>query len=132
PTIPLTLAGQVIDPSVSVPIAAQARPAAIAAPLPEEEPQGLRPLPWGLSVSPPTALHPLVLCDERMLAHSERLVLPSTTPPAWRSLAISGASRPVMLPASARLPAVVGNSRVSMLSFTSTVRPPKGRPAAAA
>src|SRR5690606_39448337 len=90
PTMPWTLAGQVIAPSVSVPLAAQARPAAIAAPLPEDEPHGLRPLPWGLRVSPPTALHPLVPCDERMLAHSERLVLPSTTPPASRSRAISG------------------------------------------
>jgi len=51
------------------------------------------------------------------LAHSERLVLPSTTPPAARIRAISGASRPVALPASARLPAVVGNSRV-LLSET--------------
>jgi hypothetical protein len=38
----MTEAGQVIEPSVSVPIAAQAMPAATAAPLPEDEPQGLR------------------------------------------------------------------------------------------
>src|SRR5690606_21981641 len=85
PTMPLMLAGQVIEPSVSVPIAAQARPAAIAAPLPEDEPQALRSRAWGLRVSPPTALHPLVERLERILAHSERLVLPSTTPPAVRS-----------------------------------------------
>ena len=42
PTTPLMLAGQVMDPFVSVPIAAQAKPAATAAPLPEEEPQALR------------------------------------------------------------------------------------------
>src|SRR5687768_8938559 len=107
PTMPLTLAGQVIEPSVSVPIAAQARPAAMAAPLPDDEPQALRSVACGFLVSPPTALHPLELRVERMLAHSERLVLPSTTPPAWRSRAISGASRPVMLFFSARLPAVV-------------------------
>src|SRR5690606_26515094 len=42
PTMPLIAAGQVIDPSVSVPIAAGASPAATAAPLPEDEPQALR------------------------------------------------------------------------------------------
>src|SRR5690606_21390820 len=131
PTIPLTLAGQVIEPSVSVPIAAQASPAATAAPLPEEEPHALRSVAWGFLVRPPTALHPLVERLERILAHSDKLVFPSTTPPASRSRAISGASRPVRLSFSARLPAVVGHSRVSMLSLTSTVRPPSGRPAAA-
>src|SRR5690606_29128694 len=131
PTTPLTLAGQVIEPSVSVPIAAHAMPAATAAPLPDEEPQALRSIACGLRVSPPIALHPLVLRLERMLAHSDRLVFPSTTPPASRSRAISGASRPVRLSASARLPAVVGHSRVSMLSLTSTVLPLSARPAAA-
>ena len=127
PTTPLTLAGQVIEPSVSVPIAAQANPAATAAPLPDELPQELRSVACGLRVSPPTALHPLVELPLRMLAHSERLVLPSTTPPASRSLATSGASRPVSFVASARLPAVVGHSRVSMLSFTRTARPSSER-----
>ena len=42
PTTPLTEAGQVIEPSVSVPTAAATSPAATAAPLPEEEPHGLR------------------------------------------------------------------------------------------
>ena len=42
PTMPLMLAGQVIEPLVSVPIAPQAKPAATAAPLPDEEPQVLR------------------------------------------------------------------------------------------
>src|SRR5207237_8384535 len=42
PTMPLIAAGQVIEPSVSVPIAAGTMPAETAAPLPEEEPQGLR------------------------------------------------------------------------------------------
>src|SRR5690606_40789708 len=61
PTIPLTLAGQVIEPSVSVPIAAHARPAATAAPLPDDEPHGLRPGACGVRVCPPIALHPLGL-----------------------------------------------------------------------
>ena len=42
PTRPLIEAGQVIEPSVSVPIAAAARLAAAAAPLPELEPQAVR------------------------------------------------------------------------------------------
>ena len=40
PTTPLNAAGQVIDPSVSVPIASGASPAATAAPLPELDPPG--------------------------------------------------------------------------------------------
>jgi hypothetical protein len=40
--MPLTAAGQVTDPSVSVPIAIHTRPAATAAPLPLDDPQGLR------------------------------------------------------------------------------------------
>jgi len=39
---PFTAAGQVTDPSVSVPIAAATSPAATAAALPEEEPHGSR------------------------------------------------------------------------------------------
>src|SRR5580658_6287655 len=56
PTTPLIAAGQVIEPSVSVPIAASTSPAATAAPLPDEEPHGSRsrasgcwPTPKGLS-----------------------------------------------------------------------------------
>src|SRR3546814_18042782 len=41
PTIPFTLAGQVIEPLVSVPIAAQANPDATAAPLPDDDPQAV-------------------------------------------------------------------------------------------
>jgi hypothetical protein len=70
-----------------------------------------------LRVSPPTALQPELDSPERMLAHSDRLVLPMMMAPAARSRATSGASRPVSLLASAREPAVVGSSRVSMLSL---------------
>src|SRR5688572_3395865 len=56
PTIPLIAAGQVIDPSVSVPIAAGTIPAATAAPLPVLEPQALRFSACGLRVWPPIAL----------------------------------------------------------------------------
>ena len=55
---------------------------------------------------------------ERMFAHSLRLVLPRITAPAERSRATSGASRPVTLLASARLPAVVGSGpAASILSL---------------
>ena len=132
PTMPLTLAGQVIEPLVSVPIAAQAKPAAIAAPLPDDEPQALRSVACGLRVNPPIALHPLVERLSRMFAHSLKLVLPMITPPFARILAISGASRPVALSLNASDPAVVGHSNVSILSFTSTVRPSSGMPASLA
>ena len=42
PTSPAIEAGQVTDPSVSVPIAAGANEAATAAPLPDDEPQAER------------------------------------------------------------------------------------------
>jgi len=42
PTMPLLDAGQMIEPSVSVPIATVASPAATAAPEPALEPHGLR------------------------------------------------------------------------------------------
>ena len=58
PTRPLTLAGQVTEPSVSVPTATTARSAAIAAPEPELEPQGLRSRAYGFFVCPPRPLHP--------------------------------------------------------------------------
>ena len=41
PTVPLRDAGQIIDPSVSLPIAHCVKPAATAAPDPEEEPPAL-------------------------------------------------------------------------------------------
>ena len=51
PTMPLTLAGQVIEPSVSVPSAAQARPAAIAGYPHLSVPMGaVHSLPVGLSI----------------------------------------------------------------------------------
>src|ERR1700758_5445833 len=58
PTTPLIAAGQVMEPSVSVPMAALTSPAATAAALPEDDPQGSRSSAYGLRVWPPTALHP--------------------------------------------------------------------------
>src|SRR5689334_14125849 len=107
--MPLIEAGQVTDPSVSVPIAMRTSPAATAAPLPLELPHALRSNAHGLCVCPPTALHPEIERVERMFAHSLRLVLPTITAPAARNRATKGASRLVTLLMSARLPAVVGS-----------------------
>src|SRR5690606_13294152 len=104
PTIPLIAAGHVIEPSVSVPVAAGTIPAATAAALPALEPQGLRFDACGLRVCPPTALQPEIELKSRMFAHSDRFALPTITAPASRSLATNGASRPVTLSISARLP----------------------------
>src|SRR5690348_2725516 len=127
PTMPLIDAGQVTEPSVSVPIAMRTRPAATAAPLPLDEPQALRSSAQGLRVCPPTALQPEIDRVERMFAHSLRLVLPTMIAPAARSRATSGASRLVTLLASARLPAVVGSGPAdSILSLISTGCPASG------
>src|SRR5688572_13840538 len=75
PTSALIADGQRIDPSVSVPTATAARFAAIAAPDPELEPQGLRSRTYGFFTRPPRALHPLVDRIDRMFAHSLRFVL---------------------------------------------------------
>src|SRR5579864_7971389 len=125
--MPLIDAGQVTDPSVSVPIAKRTMPAATAAPLPLELPHGSRSSAQGLWVCPPTALQPEIECEERMFAHSLRLVLPRITAPAERSRATSGASRFVTLLASARLPAVVARGpALSILSLISTGWPASG------
>src|SRR4051795_710256 len=130
--MPLIAAGQVTEPSVSVPIASRTSPPATAAPLPLDDPHGLRSSAHGLRVCPPTALQPEIERLERILAHSLRLVLPRITAPAERSRATSGASRLVTLLASARLPAVVGSGpATSILSLISTGWPaitPSGRP----
>src|SRR5579871_1922790 len=76
PTIPQRLAGETIEPSVSVPTAPPARLAAIAAALPELEPEALRSSTCGLRVNPPMADQPLTECTLRMLAHSLKFVLP--------------------------------------------------------
>src|SRR5690349_13112954 len=127
PTTPFIAEGQMMEPSVSVPMATGARPAATAAPLPALEPQGVRSSTCGFLVRPPTALQPLVELRERKLAHSLKLVLPRMIAPAARKLAMMGASRCVTLLINASEPAVVGiGSADSMLSFTSTGMPCRG------
>ena len=86
----------------------------------------LRPGSCGLRVWPPTALQPLVEAVERKLAHSDRFVAPSTTMPAARSCATSGASATGGDDSSAREPAVPGSPTASMLSLISTGTPSSG------
>src|SRR3954452_23408162 len=118
--------GAVIEPLVSVPTANGASRAAIAAPLPELEPQAVRLRAYGLRVSPPWALHPDVACSSRMLAHSLRLVLPSTTMPASRSRRTRIASWAGGSSARASEPALEASPAVSTLSLTRTARPCSG------
>src|SRR6266576_1943608 len=101
PTRPDAEDGQTTDPSVSVPIPAAARFAAIADPVPELEPQALRSSTYGFFVSPPRPLQPLVECVDRKFAHSLRLVLPRITAPASRSRVTMNASFGGVAPASA-------------------------------
>src|SRR6185436_7713167 len=93
PTSAFAPEGHTIDPSVSVPTPIAARFAAIAAPVPELEPQGFRSSAYGLFTCPPRPLHPLVDFVERKFAHSLRFVLPRITAPAARSFLAMNASR---------------------------------------
>src|SRR3954471_8519117 len=94
PTRPLLLEGDTIEPSVSVPTATTARLAAIAAPEPELDPDGLRSSAYGFFVCPPRPLQPLVECVDRKLAHSLIFVLPRMTAPAARRCCTTKASFP--------------------------------------
>src|SRR6266436_9268879 len=92
PTRAQWLAGQTMEPSVSVASAAAARLALVAAPEPELEPHGLRSRMYGSLHCPPRPLQPLDERVERKLAHSLKLALPSTMAPAARKRPASGAS----------------------------------------
>src|SRR5436190_1824554 len=81
PTIPQKEDGAITEPSVSVPIATAQRLAATADPDPELEPQGLRSSTQGFFVCNPRLLHPLDDFVDLKLAHSLRLVFPSSTAP---------------------------------------------------
>src|SRR5262249_44158076 len=124
PTREVAPDGQMIDPSVSVPMPIVAKLAAIAAPVPELDPHGLRSSAYGFRTSPPRPLQPLVECDDRKVAHALMLVFPSSTAPAARSRSTMKASRAAIDPSSASEPAVVVMwSAVSMLSLMSTGTP---------
>src|SRR6266851_7930539 len=124
PTTPLADEGQIMEPSVSVPTATGIRPAATATADPLDEPHGDLSSTWGLRHCRPRALHPLDAREERKLAHSLRLVLPSRSMPAARRRATRGASAGAGTPTRASEPAVVCmRSPVSMLSLTRTGMP---------
>src|SRR5262245_65516014 len=93
PTMPLIEDGQMMDPSVSVPIATAHRLAETATPEPELDPHGLRLGAKGFRHWPPRALHPLVERSERKFAHSDRFALPRITAPASRLRSTTNASR---------------------------------------
>src|SRR5262245_8243113 len=93
PTMPVIEDGQMIEPSVSVPIATAQRFAETATPEPELEPQGLRSGSNGFRHCPPRALQPLVERVERKFAHSDRFALPRITAPASRIRSTTKASR---------------------------------------
>src|SRR5215471_3386442 len=80
PTMRLFEAGQVIEPSVSVPTAAAQRFVAGPTPEPELEPQVVQFMMYGFCVNPPRPLQPLRQVKDdgqganpRKFAHSERL-----------------------------------------------------------
>src|ERR1700752_2962384 len=104
PTSEFAEEGQTIEPSVSVPIAAAPRFAAMAAPEPELEPHGLRSSAYGFLVCPPRPLQPLDDFVERKLAHSLKFVLPRMTAPASRSFFATNASCARFEPTSASGP----------------------------
>src|SRR6186713_2204040 len=85
PTMPLVCDGQMIEPSVSVPTATEARLAAMAAPEPDDEPHAERSNAYGLRVRPPREDHPLMERRPRKFAHSLRFVFPKMIAPALRS-----------------------------------------------
>src|SRR5581483_1708483 len=107
PTIPVNDEGERTEPSVSVPTATAHKFALTAAAEPELDPEGLRSRAYGFRVWPPRPLQPLVELDPRKLAHSLKLVFPSNTAPAARSLSTRKASRSGFDPLSANDPAVV-------------------------
>src|SRR5215469_17482885 len=127
PTTPLTFAGQTMLPSVSLPSDTAVKLADTAAADPELEPQALRSSEYGLCTRPPRPDQPLVEDEERKFAHSERLVFPRITAPAFRRFAATVESCTAGIPKSAKDPAVVCIlSPVSMLSFTRTGIPRRG------
>src|SRR6266705_1965758 len=86
PTSEHAEAGQTMEPSVSVPTPTAAKFAAMAAPVPELEPHGLRSSAYGFWHCPPRPLQPLDDWLPRKLAHSLRLVFPRITAPAAQPL----------------------------------------------
>jgi len=116
-----------IDPSVSVPRQAAARPSDAATPLPLELPLGSWSRIYAAFAWPPSADQPLDELLERKFAHWLRLALPSRMAPAARSLDATKLSRGGRAPRRAKDPAVVFVlSRVAMLFFKRMGMPWRG------
>src|SRR5262245_8851170 len=92
PTSPFVWEGQMIEPSVSVPMEAAHRCAATAAPEPDDDPHAVRSNAYGLRVKPPREDHPLTERFPRKFAHSLKLVFPKITAPALRNCFTMNAS----------------------------------------
>ncbi len=120
PAIPLAVDGPRTDPPVSVPRPAIANAAAIAAPVPPEDPEGVRVGSCGLRIWPPREL-----CAAPE-ANSERFALAMMMAPAARSFPTTNASSGGIDPSSSTEPPVVAMSAVSMLSLMITGMPCSG------
>ena len=117
PTTPQHAAGMRTDPPVSEPRVMSASPSATAATDPDNDPPGTRPGSAGFGGVPNHGLMPLV-----PNASSWRFVLPTSRPPACRTLRMQAASAAAGTPRSASVlqPAVVTDPSTSMRSFTPT------------
>ena len=127
PTLPQKAAGMRTLPAPSVPMPIGPMPAATAAAAPPEEPPGVLARFQGLRVRPVSGelVSPLQ-------PNSGVVVLPSSTAPASRSLAVTGASTSQGWAGSTvRLPRRVGQPRVRIRSLIDTGTPsraPQGAP----
>ena len=106
PTMPLAEEGPRIEPPVSVPKPSGAYAAAIATPVPPDEPDGLRVRSCGLSDWPPSEL-----CAPPE-ANSDMFTLARMIAPASRSFFTTNASAGGSDPSSSTEPPVVGRSTV--------------------
>src|SRR5579871_5180112 len=121
-------AGLRIEPPVSVPSAAGKNPAARPAPLPLDEPPGKCSRFHGLRAGGQGRSN-----DGPPTANSWVDSLPSSTPPAARSLAVTTASLRATLSANTLECAVVGTPATSTMSLSAYGTPwngPRQRPAA--
>ena len=109
-----------MEPRTCEPVAAGTMPAPTAAPLPLDEPPGVRPTSQGLRAGPGVAK-----------ANSVVTVLPTIAAPALRSAYTQAASQPDDRPSKMGLPTCMGMSSVSKTSLMATGRPSSsesGRP----
>ncbi len=118
--MPLAVDGPRTEPPVSVPSPAIANAAAIDAPVPPEDPDGVRVRSCGLRICPPSEL-----CAAPE-ANSDRFALAMMIAPAARSCFTTNASSGGIDPSSSTEPPVVGMSAVSMLSLMMTGMPCSG------